>query len=72
MSYGGVRELWHKDHVSGEDLPLKPIILGTRSVTEDISRYMQQQIKYISKKHASFMEDTQDFLWFLKDIWPLP
>ena len=62
----------HKAHVSGEVPPLRPIISGSGSITENISHYVQHQIKDISKKHESYLEDTPDFLRFLEDIGPLP
>ena len=50
----------HKDHVPGEVPPLRPIISGSGSITESISHYVQDQIKDISKKHPSYLEDTPD------------
>ena len=61
----------HKDHVSGKVPPRRPIISGSGSITEDISHYVQHQIKDFSKRHASYPKDTQDLLRFLKDIGPL-
>ena len=52
--------------------PLRPIISGSGSITEAISHYVQDQIKDISKRHPSYLEDTPDFLRFLKDIGDLP
>ena len=62
----------HKDHVPGEIPPLRPIISGSGSITEGISNFVQDQIKDISKKHPSYLEDTPDLLRHLKDIGDLP
>ena len=47
-------------------------LVRSGSITENISHYVQNQIKDISKKHKSYLEDTPDFLRFLEDIGPLP
>ena len=62
----------HKDHVPGEIPPLRPIISGSGSITEGISHFVQDQIKDISKKHPSYLEDTPDLLRQLKDIGDIP
>ena len=62
----------HKNHVPGEVPPLRPIISGSGSITEGISHFVQDQIKDISKKHPSYLEDTPDLLRQLKDIGDIP
>ena len=52
--------------------PLRPIISGSGSITEGISHFVQDQIKDISKKHPSYLEDTPDLLRHLNDIGDLP
>ena len=52
----------HKKHMHKETPPPRPIISGSGSVTENVSLYVEHDIKNISTKHASYLQDTPHFL----------
>ena len=52
----------HKKHEHKEAPPVRPIVNGSGSITEGIATYVEYHIKYISKKHDTYLEDTPDFL----------
>ena len=54
ISKGGMR-MW--------DLPpLRPIISGSGSITENIGLFVKHHIKHIETTHDTFIEDTPHFL----------
>ena len=65
----------HKEHQPGETPPERPIISGSGSVTENISLFVEHNIKDLARTHTSYLQDTPDFLRFVEDInaeGPLP
>jgi peptide-methionine (R)-S-oxide reductase len=65
----------HKAHDPGALPPGRPIISGSGSLTENISRFIDFHIKGFVKEIPSYLQDTPDFLRTLEDInkqGPLP
>ena len=52
----------HKQKDHNELPPVRPIISGSGSVTENISLYVEHHIKEGSEKHPSYLQDTPHFL----------
>ena len=52
----------HKKHLPGEFPPVRPIISGSGSTTENIGKFVQYHIQNLAKSHKSFLEDTPHFL----------
>ena len=52
----------HKNHKEMEAPPVRPIISGSGSITENISLFIEHHIKDISTKHMSYLQDTPHFL----------
>ena len=48
--------------------PVRPIISGSGSITENISLYVEHFIKETSTKHASYLQDTPHFLRVLNKL----
>ena len=47
----------HKNHKEMEAPPVRPIISGSGSITENISLFIEHHIKDISTKHMSYLQD---------------
>ena len=52
----------HKEHKHGETPPVRPIISGSGSTTENLGIFVEHHINKLAKSHKSFIEDTPDFL----------
>ena len=52
----------HKQKEHKEVPPVRPIISGSGSITENISLFVEHHIKDISMKHESYLQDTPHFL----------
>ena len=57
----------HKPHPTGAIPPGRPIVSGNRSVTENLSKYVNHQIKHFMQNMPSFLEDILYFLRILED-----
>ena len=58
----------HKDHTVGKPPPLRPIVSGCGSITENIGVFVEHFIKDIATSHQSYLKDTPDFLRVIEDI----
>ena len=58
----------HKPHEIGKAPPERPIVSGSRSVTENIATFIEYYIKDIGTKHDTYLKDTQDFLRNIEEI----
>ena len=59
----------HKQNEHGNIVPpVRPIISGSGSITENISLYVEHFIKETSTKHASYLQDTPHFLRVLNKL----
>ena len=52
----------HKAHVAPQCPPERPIISCSGSITENIGRYVDSQIKPLANTHQTFLQDTPHFL----------
>ena len=52
----------HKETNHNNIPPVRPIISGSGSITENISLYVEHHIKEASMKHPSYLQDTPHFL----------
>ena len=52
----------HKEHKEGELPPVRPIVSGCGSMFESAGFLVEHHIKQHATKHASFLQDTADFL----------
>ena len=50
----------HKPHDPLGTPPVRPIISGSGSITENISIYVEHYIKEISMQHRAFRQDTHN------------
>ena len=58
----------HKKQKHGEAPPTRPIISGSGSVSENISIYVEHQIKDIATQHPAYLQDTPHFLRVIEKI----
>ena len=58
----------HKPHLVNKAPPLRPIVSGSGSITENLGIYVDHQIKDIATNHESYIQDTPDFLRKLDKI----
>ena len=58
----------HKEHLPGETPPVRPIISGSGSTTENIGKFVEHHLNKIAKSHKSFLEDTPHFLRVIEGI----
>ena len=58
----------HKTYEAITAPPPRPIVSGSGSMTESVSLFVQHHIKHISKTHASYLQDTPDFLRTIENI----
>ena len=62
----------HKQHTPGSAPPERPIVSGSGSITENISKFVQHHIRDLSTDHPSYIQDTPDMLRCLEDVGELP
>ena len=56
----------HKQH---EHIPpVRPIVSGSGSILEDLSKFVDYHIKNIATKHSSYLQDTPDFIRKVEEI----
>ena len=58
----------HKPHDPLGTPPVRPIISGSGSITENISIYVEHYIKEISMQHRAFLQDTPHLLRIIHKI----
>ena len=61
----------YKVHKANSDItipPVRPIISGSGSITENISIYLDHHIKELSTKHSSYLQDTPHFLRVIEKV----
>ena len=58
----------HKEHEPMKAPPPRSIISGSSSISEYCGKYVEYHIKHISQKHATFIEDTPDWLRVIEKI----
>ena len=58
----------HKNHVPPETPPVRPIISGSGSITENVGVFIEHHIKEISSKHKSYLKDTPHLLRIIDKI----
>ena len=58
----------HKPHEPNTAPPVRPIVSGSGSTTENIAAFVEYHIKDDAKKHKSFLEDTPDFLRHIEQL----
>ena len=52
----------HKPHEEGSAPPVRPIISGSGSTTENVSLFVEHYIKQLANKHPTFIQDRPYFL----------
>ena len=57
----------HKSHIEGEAPPERPIISACGSITENIGKFVQVNLKKFSNIHQSYLQDSPDFLRVIED-----
>ena len=65
----------HKKSEPGSLPPGRPIISGSGSLTENISKFVEHHLKDLATTHPSYLQDTPDFLRYIEEInglGPLP
>ena len=58
----------HKETKHNEIPPVRPIVSGSGSITENISLLVEHRIKYASTKHALYLQDTPHFLRVIEKV----
>ena len=58
----------HKKHIFGQPPPVRPIISGSGSITENMGQFVEHHIKPLSNKHQSYLQDTPHFLRVIEAI----
>ena len=58
----------HKQKEHNEVPPVRPIISGSGSITENISLFIEHHIKDTSMKHKSYLQDTPHFLRVIEKV----
>jgi hypothetical protein len=58
----------HKPHEHGTAPPVRPIISGSGSIAENLSKYVDHHIKEGANNHDSFLQDTPDFLRQIEQV----
>ena len=58
----------HKEHQAPKTPPLRPIISGSGSITENLGVFVEHHIKETSTKHKSYLQDTPHLLRVLDKI----
>ena len=51
----------HKPQLPGTPPPVRPIISGSGSITEEIGQFVDDHIKEVATKHPSFLQNTLIF-----------
>ena len=52
----------HKTHEKGTTPPVRPIVSGVGSVTENIGVFVEHHLKEAATQHTTYLKDTPDFL----------
>ena len=52
----------HKEHTHGKAPPVRPIVSGSGSIAENLSKYVDHHISEGAKTHEAYLQDTPDFL----------
>ena len=58
----------HKQHKPPQSPPIRPIISGSGSLTENIGVYVEHHIKQIATTHKSYLQDTPHLLRVIDKI----
>ena len=58
----------HKPHIPTSTPPVRPIISGSGSITENIGIYVENVIKEMSMQHRSYLQDTPHLLRIIHKI----
>ena len=58
----------HKQHKKNTAPPLRPIISGSGSITENLGVFVDYHIKEAATKHESYLKDSPDFLSMINKI----
>ena len=58
----------HKANSDNTVPPVRPIISGSGSITENISIYLDYHIKDLASKHSTYLQDTPHFLRVIDKI----
>ena len=58
----------HKKHTPPEPPPVRPIISGSGSITENIGIYLEHHIKKIATTNKSYLKDTPHLLRLIEKI----
>ena len=59
---------WHKFQENMEIIPIRPLVSGSDSLTENAGIYVEYYIKDLANKHPSYIQDTPDFLRIIDEI----
>ena len=55
-----------KTHKDG--WPYRYIVSWNQTVIENLARWVEYQLKYLSRKHSTYLKDTKHFLSFIEDL----
>ena len=58
----------HKEYNENGIPPVRPIISGSGSLTENIGIFVDHHLKNLSNKHPTYIKDTPDFLNHIETI----
>ena len=58
----------HKEHTEGTAPPLRPIVSGCGSVTENIGVFVEHFLKNVATHHESYLQDTPSFLRYVEEL----
>jgi len=58
----------HKHHKEGDVPPVRPIVSGCGSMFENLGIFVEHHIKTHATTHASFLQDTPDFLRHIRSL----
>ena len=62
----------HKQHEHGTTPPVRPIVSGCGSTTENLGTFVEHHLKPLANKHTTYLQDTPDFLRQVQPIKELP
>ena len=58
----------HKPNEQNKAPPVRPIISGSGSLTENPSLFVEHHLKDLAKTHKTFIQDTPDLLRHIESI----
>ena len=58
----------HKDHTPPQTPPVRPIISGTGSITENLGIFVEHHVKVLATKHQSYLQDTPHLLRIIEKL----